>query len=122
MASGKSIIEDITSKLSKYYQSGDMKSISEFYTEDCRIMAPGMETQGGRKAVEETMGALRAKGIANFDIKNEEIVVDGDYGYDVGRYKMLAEDGSTIGTGKSVIILKKVNGVFQIHVDIFNDN
>ena len=38
-------------KFTSYYNSGDMKAVSELYTEDCKAMPQGKEVQEGRKGI-----------------------------------------------------------------------
>ncbi|XP_070575559.1 uncharacterized protein [Ptychodera flava] len=109
-------------KFAKFYESSDMKSLSELYTEDCKMMAPGMESTIGRKAVEELFAGMKTNGIAKLDVKTEEFVVNGEYAYEVANFKQLKEDGTCIGTGKYLTVLKKVDGLYYYHADIFNLN
>ncbi|XP_070576286.1 uncharacterized protein [Ptychodera flava] len=106
----------------KFYQDGDMDSLAELYTENCRLMAPGTDVKLGRKAVAQLMRTMKAKGVARIDVKTEEVSLVGEYGYRMGKYSLVMEDGTIHDTGKSMAVLKKVDGVYKIHNDVFNSD
>ncbi|XP_070575050.1 uncharacterized protein [Ptychodera flava] len=106
----------------KFYQDGDMDSIAQLYTENCRLMAPGTDVKLGRKAVAQLMRTVKAKGVARVDVKTEEVSLVGEYGYRMGKYSIVMEDGTIHDTGSSMMVLKKEDGVYKIHSDVFSSD
>ncbi|XP_070536589.1 uncharacterized protein [Ptychodera flava] len=123
MADLKATIEACNVKFMERYSSGDMKGLSELYTEDCQFMPPGSETKTGRKAVEEAFGAMKP-GVAKITLNTEEVggISEGDVAFERGNFTMSKEDGSSAGVGKYLVIWKNVGGVYHLHIDCFNTN
>ncbi|XP_077983581.1 uncharacterized protein LOC144438432 [Glandiceps talaboti] len=120
----RAIFSDIMQKLVDMYNAGDMKGIAEYYTEDCKIMAPGKETEFGRKAAEELHVKLKSEGGAKINFKIEECggIEDGKTAYIRGIFEMVKEDDSIADVGKVLTIWEKVDGEYKVKIDCFNGN
>ncbi|XP_070576285.1 uncharacterized protein [Ptychodera flava] len=116
------VIDGVNDKLMKFYDEGDMKSISELYTEDCKFLPPGKEILRGRKAVEEAMQDMKDSGAAKLYFKSMESTSFGDYAYDWCTYTLFKEDGTVHDKGKGLAVWKKVDGKYYYHVDTFNSS
>ncbi|XP_070565370.1 uncharacterized protein [Ptychodera flava] len=104
------------------YESGDIKSYSEHFSEDCRLLLPGKEVQNGRKAIYDILQSMKTSGTAKMAITQKEAAGFGDLAYSCGTYSTLKEDGSLIDTEKFLVILKKINGNYYLHIDCNNSN
>ncbi|XP_077983418.1 uncharacterized protein LOC144438245 [Glandiceps talaboti] len=120
----KTVIAERNDKFMALFAAGDMKGLSEVYTEDCKLMPQGTVTKTGRQSVEEIFSAVRSSGVAKVSLSTDEVggVEGGDTVFERGHYEMLKEDGSTADVGKYVVIWKKVNGVYHMDVDCFNSD
>ncbi|XP_070565023.1 uncharacterized protein [Ptychodera flava] len=118
----RTVLTETYAKLMALYESGDFKSYSEHFTEDCRLLMHSKEKQTGRKAVEDTLQTLKTAGAAKLSVTIEEAVGFGDLAYSYGIFSVFNEDRSLIRTGKFLLIWKKINGVYYIHVDCNNLN
>ncbi|XP_070576287.1 uncharacterized protein [Ptychodera flava] len=115
-------IDSVNEKMMKFYNEGDMKSVSELYTEDCKFMPPGKEILRGRKAVEEVLQNMKDSGAAKAFFKSMESTSFGDYAYDWCTYTLFKEDGTVLDKGKGLAIWKKVDGDYYYHVDLINSS
>ncbi|XP_077989265.1 uncharacterized protein LOC144443597 [Glandiceps talaboti] len=124
LADLKAVLAQRYVKFLELFAAGDVKGASEFYTEDCKFMAPGEVTKTGRQSVEEAFAGMRSSGITAMTLTIDELggVDGGDTLFERGHYELLKEDGSAADVGKYVVIWKKVNGVYELAVDCFNSN
>ncbi|XP_070562415.1 uncharacterized protein [Ptychodera flava] len=125
MADSADINTTLTEKYAKMmalYESGDIKSYSEHFSEDCRLLFPGKEVQNGRKAIYDILQSMKTSGIAKVAITQKEAAGFGDLAYSCGTISTLKDDGSLINAGKFLAILKKINGNYYIHIDCGNSN
>ncbi|XP_070575054.1 uncharacterized protein [Ptychodera flava] len=116
----QSAAEKDKGKFTRFFQDGDMDSIAELYTENCSVMAPGTDVKQGRKAVAQLMRTVKANGVSRVEVKSELKSLEGEYGYRIGRWTMFGEDGTVCDTGKSLAVMKKVDGAYKIHNEMLN--
>ncbi|XP_070562435.1 uncharacterized protein [Ptychodera flava] len=115
-----SVLAEKFAKMTALYESGDIKSFIEHYTEDCRFLLPGKEVQNGRKVVEDILQSMKTSGITKMAITQEEAAGFGDLAYSCGTFSSFKDDGSLIDSDKFLLILKKKDGNFYIHIDCGN--
>ncbi|XP_070565132.1 uncharacterized protein [Ptychodera flava] len=118
----RTVLNDKYAKMMTLYESGDMKSFSEHYTEDCKLLLPGKAEQNGRKVLEDILRSMVTSGIAKIAITQEEAVGFGDLAYSCGIVTHFKDDGSLIDTEKFLAILKKINGNYYLYIDCGNSN
>ncbi|XP_077983500.1 uncharacterized protein LOC144438312 [Glandiceps talaboti] len=95
--------------------------MTDLYTEDCRIMAAGKDVVIGKQGIANEIAVLRKIGVAKITTTCDEVGhIDENTGYTTGKFTLYREDGSEIGRGADVSIWKKVDGVYLLHVDIWN--
>ncbi|XP_078667848.1 uncharacterized protein LOC144909635 [Branchiostoma floridae x Branchiostoma belcheri] len=105
------------------YKAKDMKGLAKLYTEDCKVMPPGSDTEYGRDGVEKALSGSWSDGVRAFELKTEEVgPMDSDVIYERGTCTTMAEDGSVTDECKYVLIWKKVKGEWFVHTDIFNSS
>ena len=93
-----SVITDRGDEWEAALNAKDIDALVELYEVDARIMAPNRPTAVGRDAVAEEFGAMIDAGLS-VDLTSVEVVVSGDYAYNVGTYVLTAGD-TQIDTGK----------------------
>jgi ketosteroid isomerase-like protein len=93
-----SVITDRGDEWEAALNAKDIDALVELYEVDARIMAPNRPTAVGRDAVAEEFGAMIDAGLS-VDLTSVEVVVSGDYAYNVGTYVLTAGD-TEIDTGK----------------------
>ncbi|XP_077982458.1 uncharacterized protein LOC144437402 [Glandiceps talaboti] len=120
----RGVISERNVKFMELFISDDMKALSELYTEDCKFMGPGNDTQVGRKCVEEAFSGIKASGVTRLSLESEEVggVDGGDTLFERGQYQQYRDDGTVNESGKYVVIWKKVDGEYYLGIDCFNTN
>lgn len=120
-------LENIHAKVkqfSKHVVAGDFEAVGEMYTEDAKIFPSGLDIVEGREAVTDYWDQPSDYSISYHRVSPEEVKIWGDEAYDYGYYEGKSMD--TLGNesapwkGKYVIIWKKENDDWKIHLDIWN--
>ena len=116
-------IRDKIDKFNKYYNAHNMYAVSGLFTRDCRLMHPGTPTDYGRDSV--AAGHRRAHefyGIITFKCTIDQFHFLYD---DVSVITFLNSnydhDDKVINKTKGVMVWKKVNDDWKIHIDIYNE-
>ncbi|XP_033633930.1 uncharacterized protein LOC117295401 [Asterias rubens] len=101
-----------------------MVSTSQIYSFDCKLMPQGKETILGRETIPKGLRDLRDKGGSSVEWNTLEIGPmdgNGDVIFERGEYKFSNPDGP-VCEGKHLVIWKKVSGVYEMYIDIYNEN
>lgn len=108
---------------SETYMREDHLGISEFYTEDGKIMPNNTRIIEGREDIAARWKLSDDTDILYHEIQPVEVHILGDIAYDYGYYNGSSKVGDkkpSYWKGKYVIIWKKVNEKWLIDVDIWN--
>ena len=93
-----SVITDRADEWEAALNAKDIDALVEIYEVDARMMAPNRPMAIGRDAVAEEFGGMIDAGLS-VDLTSVEVVVSGDYAYNVGTYVLTAGD-DVVDTGK----------------------
>ncbi len=121
--SAEATIRSISPKFSESLIQGDHKLVASYYSRDARLLPPNQDMVRGRVAIEEFWRILEQTNIVKHVISPEEINVFGEEAYEIGYYEgeTLGSDGQhTSWRGKHVVIWKKEEGRWKIHVDAWS--
>lgn len=99
----------------------DIDTLVSMYTDDARVMPPGMPMSAGSQAVRDAFSGMIAAGFTG-TLTPVETRVAGDIGYNVGTFELTMGDG-TVTTGKFTETWERGDdGVWRIANDIWNDD
>ncbi len=99
----------------------DIDTLVSMYTDDARVMPPGMPLASGTQAVRDAFSGMIAAGFTG-TLTPVETRVAGDIGYNVGTFELTMGDG-TVSTGKFTETWERGDdGVWRISNDIWNDD
>lgn len=107
--------------------AGDARGLAAFFTIDGYLMPPHVPAVKGQAAIQqgyETLFRGPAK-ITEFALSHLETVTEGDLAYSVATYtqRLSLPDGKTVGdTGKSIAILKRVQGEWKLAYLTYNSD
>ncbi|XP_078612765.1 uncharacterized protein LOC144882663 [Branchiostoma floridae x Branchiostoma japonicum] len=120
----KKVIEARNRELMDYFKAGDMKAVSNMYTDHCKIMPPREDTLFDREGAEKIFWDVWESGVREVELKSEEVEPMGcDVIYERGTSTMKKGDGSVADvSNKYVVIWKKVGCDWFLDIDIFNSN
>ena len=104
------------------FNRGDAAGLAALYTEDGQLLPPFAGFVTGRPAVQAYWQGLMDRGIESMRLITDELEEHGDTGIDVGRYQLFAGGNQEVDQGKYIVILKRVDGQWLLHRDIFNSS
>ncbi len=101
-------------------------AVSQLYTSDGAMMAPGAPIAQGQPALEKAWGGLMTTPGFALTFKADQIVVasSGDMALDRGTYllTLAGSDGPTKDIGKYVVVWRNIDGQWKVAADIFNSD
>lgn len=99
----------------------DIDTLVSMYTDDARVMPPGMPLSAGTQAVRDAFSGMIAAGFTG-TLTPVETRVAGDIGYNVGTFELTMGDG-TVTTGKFTETWERgSDGIWRISNDIWNND
>ncbi|XP_065888463.1 uncharacterized protein [Dysidea avara] len=128
MASGPQALRDeieaANKKFMACFKAQDANALSMLYTEDCKVMATGMDVQTGRQGVVKVFGGTMTNGVKEVLLVIQVVgPLDSDnYCYERSEYTMYGADKKVVDQGKYVVIWHKIDGTWYLYTDIFNTN
>lgn len=102
------------------YYEGDAGAISSMYTEDAELLVPEAPVIRGRGAINEVWKQIAGSGGNTLRVEIGEVIDNGDWAYEVGRFEASTPAGTLLNSGKYIVIWKLVSGTWMAHRDIFN--
>jgi ketosteroid isomerase-like protein len=117
------LIEANVKQFSEHVMNGDFQAVGEMYTEDAKIFPTGLNIIEGRDAVIDYWDQPSDFSISHHKVTPKEIKIWGDEAYDYGYYEGRSMDSlgaESPWKGKYVIIWRKIEDDWKIHLDIWN--
>ncbi|MFG1691628.1 YybH family protein [Gemmatimonadota bacterium] len=105
------------------FAKGDFEGVAATYTEDARIMPPGLPTVRGREAIGQFWaGGAEAFGIKSVTLTTVELEVQGKTAHELGEWEIFGA-GGPMDRGSYVVIWKQgQDGAWRWHWDIWNSD
>jgi len=114
-------IDNANAKLIALQKDGDAEGMGEMYTDDAILLPSGGSRTEGRAAIEAFWAKILSSGVEDVQLRTENLEsLGGDLVYEIGRYTTTPADGAPIA-GHYVVLWKRVDGEWKLHVDIFNE-
>jgi ketosteroid isomerase-like protein len=117
-----SILENIV-QFSGYIMASNYAQIGKSYTEDARIFPTNKDIIQGRESIIDYWTMPEGSRISYHKVTPIEIKIWGDEAYDYGYYEGVTTrvtGEKTSWRGKYVIVWRKTNEEWKIHLDIWN--
>lgn len=92
------------------------------YAEDGQVLPPGEPLLEGREAIVTMWQSVLALPIAGVQLQTAEVGVGDSTAWETGRYTMTGNDGSTMESGKYVVVWRHDEAGWKIYRDIWNSN
>lgn len=113
-------IEAANANFEEAFARGDVPALVALYTEDSVIMPPGMESVIGAEARTALWQGFMDSGIAGVELVTFEVSGEGNMAVERGQLTLFDADGNELGKAKYVVVWKKIEGVWKLHLDIWN--
>jgi uncharacterized protein (TIGR02246 family) len=98
---------------------GDAKAVSELYTENAQVIAPGEPVARGRAAIAAAWQKSIDSGIKDVKLETLDVESAGDLAYETGVVRLVARDGK-VSSARYVVVWKREGGRWKLHRDIWN--
>ncbi len=113
-------LQAINAKRKQYandFNQGDAAVVAAHYTEEAKYLPPNSPMIVGREGIQAYIQGGFDAGVGNFQLTMTDLQVYGDMAHDIGKYTLTIqpEEGAAISdNGKYLVILKRVNGTWQL--------
>ena len=104
------------------FSKKDATSLGLLYTEDAIALPPGAGQVQGREAIEAMWKSMLTLPLSALELTTSETGGGVDTAWEVGRYRLIQNDGSTADTGKYIVVWKKMVAGWRLHRDIWNSD
>jgi uncharacterized protein (TIGR02246 family) len=98
---------------------GDAKAVSQLYSEDARVIAPGAPAASGRDAIAAFWQKSIDSGVKDVRLDTLDVASSGDLASETGEVLLVAKDGSQ-SQARYVVVWKRVAGRWLLYRDIWN--
>jgi uncharacterized protein (TIGR02246 family) len=98
---------------------GDARAVSELYTEDAQVVAPGAPIARGRSAIAAAWQASIDQGFEDVVLRTADVEASGDLAVESGSVRLVAKGGQ-VSEARYVVVWKRVGGAWKMHRDIWN--
>jgi ketosteroid isomerase-like protein len=116
------VIEANEARFSAFFAKGDVKSVSELYTETGKLLPPNGEIVEGRDKIRDFWRGVWDSGVKKLETKTAEVIGTGTTVSEVGGYKLFGSGGELLDEGKFIVIWKKERGNWLLHRDMWSSN
>jgi len=120
--STRDAIEAVNAQFVAAVGQGDGKAVASLYTANAQLMPEGSDAIKGRGAIQKSMQGMVESGVASVSLTTLETFGAGSTVTEVGVYEMRDKAGKPIDHGKYMVVWRHVNGIWQLHRDIFNSS
>lgn len=108
------------------FNSGDTAKLAALYATDAVSMPPGAPTLRGRDALQADFRSFMEANTARHETMVDGIVTDGNLAVEYARYRMTSRPrtggAEMVETGRHVETRRKIDGRWQIVVEIWNQD
>jgi ketosteroid isomerase-like protein len=104
------------------YNAGDFAGVAAHYAADGCRMPPNATIVKGREAIQASLEAGHAAGIAQVKLGLVSSVSSGDLASAMGTYEILDSEGKSVDNGKWMNTSKKTADGWKIQCDIWNSD
>jgi uncharacterized protein (TIGR02246 family) len=114
-------IDQANARLEALQKAGDAEGMGEMYTEDAILLPAGGEKTEGREAIAAFWADKLGPGVEDVELTTGRLVpVGDDLAYEIGSYRTTPKDAAPVA-GHYLVLWKRVDGAWKLHVDIFNE-
>jgi len=120
----RAAIEQLGTRFSEAYASGDAKAVAAFYTEDAIAFPPGGEMVKGRQAIQQMWQSTMDSGVKSLSFSVVDVGESGDLAHETGTAVLnIHAQGKdpTTASVKYVVVWKRQGDDWKLHRDIWND-
>ncbi len=115
----RSRIEATNGQFMAAFKRGDSAALASLYTAQGQLLPANSDFVRGTEAIRGFWQGALDMGLKQVALETVEVEAHGDTAIEVGRYKLIAGDGSIADAGKYIVIWKNERGAWKLHRDIW---
>jgi uncharacterized protein (TIGR02246 family) len=104
------------------FNAHDAQTLASVYTSDGILLPPNSEKVEGTDALEEFWESIFELGVDHGSLETVYAEGRGDSAYEEGTFILYTADNELLDRGKYIVIWKKVDGTWKLHLDIWNSS
>jgi uncharacterized protein (TIGR02246 family) len=116
-------IGSVNGRFMKAFLRGDSAAIASLYTTDATLLPPGSPMLRGTSAIQAFWQTAMDTGVKEARLETVNLENNADFVHEIGRYTLTIQNSNRQNitvTGKYVVIWKKQNADWRLHIDIWN--
>ena len=102
------------------FAAQDAADLVALYTDDAQLFPPHSDVIEGADHITAFWQGGFDMGLAGARLETIEVDNEGDTAIEVGRYTLMASDGSVADEGKYLVVWKRIEDRWFIHRDMWN--
>jgi ketosteroid isomerase-like protein len=119
----RAALEDVDRAFSEAFGRDDTLVVSSLYTDDAVLLPPNHEAVMGRDSITAFWAALLTPALKSLHLETTEVGGSRGDVYEMGRYTLIAGDGSTADRGKYLVLLKRQSdGGWRLFRDMWSSD
>ncbi len=116
----RTAIEAANKRFMAALAKGDAAALASLYTEDAELFPPGAPPVKGKAGIQQYWKGAIDAGLKHLALTTRTVEAHGDTAHEIGTAAMKDDAGAVTGTGKYVVIWKRVGSDWKLHHDIWN--
>jgi len=123
--SKRDITEDIKAankNLGSLFAAGDTKGMAACYTKDAVLMPPNMKACKSGRAIARFWQGAMDMGVKSVSLRTETVEQHGKTAIETGLATLKGARGAVLDKCKYVVVWKREDRAWKLHLDIFNSN
>lgn len=113
-------IESAGKEFTAAFKRGDAAAIANLYTPDAQLLPPHSDFVRGTEAIREFWQGVIDLGLQEAILETLEVEAHDQTAFEVGRFRLVAADGSVADQGKYIVVWKNHQGAWKLHRDIWS--
>ena len=102
------------------FAKGDAAGVAALYSEDAQLLPTNSEIITGHEAIQELWQGAMDMGVKTAMLETVEVEGMGRLAYELGKYKLYADDDLVLDQGKYIVIWKRTDSQWRMYRDIWN--
>ncbi len=118
-------IDQVNRQFEQAFNRGDTAGVAKLYTDDGRLLPPGMPAMQGHQAIQQFWQGGREMGIQQVELHTDYFEPHGELAFEIGHavLHITGPDGQAMtDSPKFVVVWKREGGTWKIAVDTWNSN
>ena len=113
-------INEANNAFMESFNSGDMNTVAQYYTEDAKLFPANSEIIKGRETIEVFWGGAAEMGVRKVKLETTTADGIGNTAIEEGKYTLYTDGDIIIDEGKYIVTWEKVDGKWLLDRDIWN--